>query len=52
MDSFDLLTPFQMFAGLSPDELQLVAGTAQEAEPLVDVCDARRVSKVREFVRP
>ena len=32
MDSVDLLTPFQMFAGLSPDELRLVAGTAQEVE--------------------
>ena len=32
MDSVNLLTPFQMFAGLSPDELRLVAWTAQEVE--------------------
>jgi hypothetical protein len=32
MDSVDLLTPFQMFVGLSPDKRRLVAGTEQEAE--------------------
>jgi hypothetical protein len=32
MDSVELLTPFQMFAGLSPHELGRVAGTAQEVE--------------------
>jgi hypothetical protein len=36
MDSVDLLSPFQMFAGLSPDELRPVAGTAGEVEIAAD----------------
>jgi hypothetical protein len=36
MDSVHVLTPFQMFAGLSPDELGPVAGTAEEVELAAD----------------
>jgi hypothetical protein len=53
MDSVDMLALFQMFAGLSPDELRLVAGTAQEVELMstfVTPDDYRRFASTRKAV--